>query len=139
MAWNKLQLCLYRCLKYYNSMRLLIPMKVAVFAFNGEPMCFVHAMLYAEEMHSKGHDVKLIIEGSATKLVKELADPGVQFHSLYAKVKELGVIDCVCMACSKKMGAYDSAVEQGLPICGEMKGHPSLLKYVEAGYKTIAL
>ena len=139
MAWNKFQLCFYRCLKYYNFMRLFIPMKVAVFAFNGEPMCFVHALLYAEEMHSKGHDVKLIIEGSATKLVKKLADPDVQFHSLYAKVKELGVIDCVCMACSKKMGAYDSAVEQGLPICGEMKGHPSLLKYVEAGYETIAL
>ncbi|MCW4013687.1 MAG: cytoplasmic protein [Candidatus Bathyarchaeota archaeon] len=114
-------------------------MKVAVFAFNGEPMCFVHALLYAEDLHTKGHDVKLIIEGSATKLVKELADPEVQFHSLYMKVKELGVIDCVCMACSKKMGAYDSAVEQGLPICGEMKGHPSLLKYVEAGYETIAL
>ena len=102
-------------------------------------MCFVHALLYAEELHTKGQDVKLIIEGSATKLVKELANPEAQFHSLYMKVKELGVIDCVCMACSKKMGAYDSAVEQGSPICGEMKGHPSHLKYVEAGYEIIAL
>jgi len=125
-----LQLCLYRRLR-----NAIIPkpqsitMKVAIFA----------ALLYAEDMHTKGHDVKLIIEGSATKLVKTLADPEAQFHSLYKKVKELGVIDCVCMACSKKMGAYYSAVEQGLPICGEMKGHPSLLKYLEAGYETVAL
>ena len=114
-------------------------MKVAIFAFNGEPMCFTHALLYAEEMHTKGHDVKLIIEGSATKLIKELADPEKPFHGLYEKVKGLGVIDCVCQACSKKMGAYEAAVEQGLPICGEMRGHPSLLKYVEAGYEAVAL
>ncbi len=116
-----------------------MPEKVAIFAFQGEVMCFVHALLYAEEMKEKGHDVKLIIEGSATKLVKELADPEVPFGKLFKKIKETGVIDCVCQACSMKMGSYDAAVEQGLPICGEMKGHPSLLRYVEDGYKVVAL
>ena len=116
-----------------------MPEKVAIFAFQGEMMCFVHALLYAEEMKEKGHDVKLIIEGSATKLIKELADLEVPFGKLFQKVKGLDVIDCVCQACSKKMGGYESAVEQGLPICGEMKGHPSLLKYIEEGYKVVAL
>ena len=140
MERHYLQLCLHRSLRNAITPKpQSITMKVAIFAYNGEPMCFVHALLYAEDMHTKGHDVKLIIEGSATKLVKTLADPEAQFHSLYKKVKELGVIDCVCMACSKKMGAYYSAVEQGLPICGEMKGHPSLLKYLETGYETVAL
>jgi predicted peroxiredoxin len=114
-------------------------MKVAIFAFNGEPMCFIHALLYAEDMHTKGHDVKLIIEGSATKLVKELADLEKPFHSLYDKVKKLGVIDCVCQACSKKMGAFEAAIEQGLKVSGEMKGHPSLLKFVEEDYEVVAL
>ena len=113
--------------------------KIAIFAFQGEIMCFVHALLYTEETKEKGHDVKLIIEGSATKLIKELADPEVPFGKLFQKVKTLGLIDCVCQACSKKMGGYESAVEQGLTICGEMKGHPSLLRYVEAGYKVVAL
>ena len=114
-------------------------MKVVIFAFNGELMCFTHALLYTEEMHTKGHDVKLVIEGSATKLIKELADPEKPFHTLYEKIKSLGVIDCVCLACSKKMGAYEAAVEQELPICGELRGHPSLLKYIEAGYEAVAL
>lgn len=116
-----------------------MPEKVAIFAFEGEMMCFVHALLYADEMHEKGHDVKLVIEGSATKLIKELANPEVPFGKLWKKTKESGVIDCVCQACSKKMGGYDSAVEQGLPICGEMKGHPSLLRYIKDGYKIVTL
>ncbi len=116
-----------------------MPEKVAIFAFQGEMMCFVHALLYAEEMHEKGHDVKLVIEGSATKLIKALADPEVPFGKLWGKIKSIGVIDCVCQACSKKMGGYESAVEQDLPICGEMKGHPSMLRYIEDGYKVTVL
>ena len=90
-------------------------------------------------MHNNGHDVKLDIEGSATKLIKELADPEKPLRALYKKVKSLGVIDYVCQACSKKMDAYKLAVDQELPIYGEMRGHPSLLKYVEASYETVAL
>ena len=36
--------------------------KVAIFAFNGKPMCFVHALLNTLDMKEKGYDVKLIIE-----------------------------------------------------------------------------
>jgi hypothetical protein len=116
-----------------------MPDKVAIFAFEGEMMCFVHALMYAEEMKEKGHDVKLIIEGSATKLIKELADPEAPFGKLFQNVKTLGLVDCVCQACSKKMGGYDSAVEQGFTICAEMKGHPSLLRYIQDGYKVVTL
>lgn len=45
--------------------------KVAIFAFNGEEMCFIHALMNAIDMKNRGYDVKLIIEGSATRLVKE--------------------------------------------------------------------
>ena len=41
--------------------------KVAIFAFNGETMCFAHALLNALDMKEKGYDIKLVIEGSATK------------------------------------------------------------------------
>jgi hypothetical protein len=35
------------------------------------------------------------------------------------------------------MGAFNSAQEQGLPIDGEMKGHPSLERFVSDGYEII--
>jgi hypothetical protein len=113
--------------------------KVALFAFNGETMCFVHALLNALEMKENGYDIKLIIEGTATKQTKELADPQQPFANLYEKVKQLGLVDCVCKACSNKMGSLKDAEAQGLPLCDEMSGHPSMSKYIDAGYEVIAL
>jgi hypothetical protein len=52
-------------------------------------------------------------------------------------VKELGLIDCVCKACSAKMEALPGIEEQGLPLCGEMVGHPSLARYIEKGYTIV--
>ncbi|MCK4604812.1 MAG: hypothetical protein KAU41_09025 [Deltaproteobacteria bacterium] len=47
--------------------------KVALFAFNGELMCFIHVLLNTLDMNERGHEVKIVIEGAATKLVPELA------------------------------------------------------------------
>lgn len=111
--------------------------RYALFAFNGDPMCFVHVLLHTLDMNSKGYDVKLIIEGSATKLVKDLQDPEAPFANLYNEVKNGGLIDCVCKACSMKMGSIESAQEQKLPVGGELKGHPSMTSYIDRGYTII--
>jgi hypothetical protein len=111
--------------------------KIAIFAFNGEVMCFTHVMLNALDMKRKGYDIKLVIEGSATKHVKELADPGKPLAKIYGRVKEAGLIDCVCQACANQTGSLDSAKEQNLSLCNEMSGHPSMARYMEEGYEVI--
>lgn len=111
--------------------------KIALFAFNGEPMCFVHALLTALDMDERNYDVKLIIEGTATKLVEKLDDPDAQFSDLYARVKEKRLIDCVCRACSHKTESLLSAEEQNLPLCAELKGHPSMARYIDEGFEVI--
>jgi len=111
--------------------------KVAVFAFNGEQMCFIHVLLNTLDMKSKGYDVKLIIEGTACRQIRVLSDEKNPFSTLYDNVKEKGLIDCVCRACSNKMEALESAEEQGLKLCGELKGHPSIARYLDEGYEVI--
>ena len=111
--------------------------RVVLVAFQGEAMCFAHVLLNALDMNGRGVDVKVVIEGAATKLIAPLADPAQPFAGLNAKLKDQGLIDCVCQACAAKMGALDAAKEQGLPICGEMSGHPSLARYIEEGYRVI--
>lgn len=111
--------------------------KVAIFAFNGETMFFVHALLNALDMKEKGYDIKLIIEGSATKQIRELAEPGKPFTKIYEKAKEAKLIDCVCQACSAQTGSLESAKEQNLPLCAEMSGHPSIARYIDAGYQVL--
>jgi hypothetical protein len=98
--------------------------KVAIFAFNREMTCFAHALLNALDMREKGCDIKLIIEGSATKQIRELAAPDKPFAKIYGKTKEAGLIDCVCQACASQTWSLDSAKEQNLPLCSEMSGHP---------------
>ena len=102
-------------------------------------MCFAHALLNALDLNEKGYDVKLVIEGTATTQMKELAQEDQPFAKLYKKVKDAGLIDCVCKACSAKMGALESAEEQRLTICDEMTGHPSFSRYLEEGYEIIVL
>lgn len=111
--------------------------KVVLVAFNGELMCFVHVLLNALDMAARGYEVKVVIEGSATKTVATLDDPATQFHKFYRQVHELGLIDCVCKACAAKMGVLAEIEMQGLPLCAEMTGHPSLARYIDAGYQVI--
>lgn len=111
--------------------------KVALVAFNGELMCFVHVLFNALDMEKRGYDVKVIIEGAATKLLNQLPDDKIPFSKQYSEVKEKGLIDCVCQACAAKTGSLDAAKAQKLPLCNEMSGHPSLAKYSEQGYEII--
>ncbi len=112
-------------------------MKIAIFAFNGEMMCFAHALLNAKDLFTNGYDVKLIIEGNATKQIVNLNDSTQPFANLYAEIKQLGLIDCVCNACAGVTGSLEAAKKQNLPICGEMGGHPSMRKYLEQGYEIV--
>ncbi|MBF0099323.1 MAG: DsrE family protein [Desulfobacterales bacterium] len=112
--------------------------KYALFAFQGEMMCFAHVLLHAIDMNEKGYDVKIIIEGSATKLISDLADPKKPFAAIYSKVKSLGLIDCICKACATKMGTLHEAETQQLKIHGDMSGHPSMTQYISNGYQIIS-
>ena len=112
--------------------------KFALFAFNGDPMCFVHVMLNALDMKEKGNEVAVIIEGSATKLITTFhINPKAPFFPLWKKMKDAGLIAAVCKACATKMASLDATEAEGLPIVGEMSGHPSMTSYTEKGYTII--
>lgn len=111
--------------------------KVALFAFNGDFMCFIHVLLNGLDMKEKGYEVKIIIEGSATKLIPELAKEGTPMFNLYRKAKEQGLVVGVCKACSGKMDTLESAKNEGIPILDDMSGHPGMSRYLEEGYQVI--
>ena len=112
--------------------------KFALFVFNGDPMCFIHVLLNALDMKEKGYDGKIVIEGSAAKLLPELVKPENPLHKLWEKVKEAGLVDGVCKACSNKLGTLDAAKEQGLTLLDEMSGHPSMARYRDEGFEIIS-
>jgi len=113
--------------------------KTAIFAFKGNPICFVHVLLNAIDLHERGEVVKIVLEGEATGLINDLRKPEHSLHALYEKVKNLELIDAVCRACAVKMGAIEAAEEEGLRIVDDMAGHAGMAPYIEKGYAIITL
>ena len=112
--------------------------KVALFVFNGDPMCFIHVLLNALEMDGKGFTARVVVEGAAAKLVPELAKSDNPLHTLWEKTKAAGLIAGVCKACAGKMETLEAAKDQGLELLDDMNGHPSMSSYLQDDFKVIS-
>jgi hypothetical protein len=111
--------------------------KYALFVFNGDPMCFIHVLLNALDMKSRGEEALIVIEGAATKLVPELAKDDFPLHVLWNKVKLAGLVAGVCKACAGKMETLDAVKAQGLTLLDEMNGHPSMARFRSDDFEII--
>lgn len=113
--------------------------KVVVFAFSGEPASFAHAMLTAMDMEDRGYDVKVVIEGDATKLLSLMRNETKPFADVYRRFRDRGLVDCVCRACATKNGVIPAIIEQNLKLADDMSGHPGMAGYMERGYEVVTL
>ncbi len=109
--------------------------KIALFVFNGDPMCFIHVLLNALDMQAKGYEPKVIIEGAAVKLIPELVKPDNPLNGLWNKNLAAGLIEGVCKACSTKLETLEAAKEQGLTLLDDMSGHPGMAAYRDKGFE----
>ena len=113
--------------------------KTIIFAFQGNPMCFIHVLLNSLDMAEQGMEGKIILEGEAVKLVPEMAKPDHFIHKLYTKAKGEGLILGACRVCSNKMGVAEAVAAESIPLIGEMAGHPAMAEYMKQGYTVITL
>jgi len=113
--------------------------KIAIFAFKGNPICFIHVLLNGIDLHEKGGDVRIVLEGEAPGLVVELRKPENPLYRLYRKAKDLGLIHAVCRACAVKMGSLQAAEEEGLTVADDMSGHVGMAPFIEQSYEIITL
>lgn len=113
--------------------------KIALFAFRGESMCFIHVLLNAIQMNEKGMEVKIVLEGEATKLVPELISEQSFLNNFFKKAWNNNLIAGICKACAQKMGTLDSALSYGFNILEDMSGHAGMSQFIEKDYKVITL
>lgn len=112
-------------------------MKVALFVFNGDPMCFIHVLLNALDLQANGHEARVVMEGASVQLVPALVKPEHPLAKLFAQVREKGLLDGACKACSVKLGVDKGVQEAGVPLIGDMNGHPSMRGYMDKGFTVI--
>ncbi len=110
--------------------------KYAIFAFNGSPMCFTHALINALNLEAEGHEARVIMEGETVKLIRALTESG---DKLFLKAREAGLIDGVCRACSYQLGVLEYNEASGIPLLSDMFGHPSFSAYIQKGYQIMTM
>ncbi len=111
--------------------------KMIFFAFRGDPLCFIHVLLNSIDMHEKGMESGIILEGESVKLVAEMAKPGHFLHQLYTKAKEKNLIIGACKACSNKLGATEAVTKEKIALIGDMSGHPAMTDYIEQDFTVL--
>ncbi|MDQ7823889.1 MAG: cytoplasmic protein [Candidatus Eremiobacteraeota bacterium] len=110
---------------------------IALFAFNGESMCFMHVLLNALDMHQKGLTVAVVIEGAACGLVPQLLDESSPLGGHFLKAEAAGIIAGLCRACAAKAGTLKEAEARGISLLSDMAGHPSMEAFRERGFAII--
>ena len=110
--------------------------KILFYGMTEKKMCFQHILMNALDLHEQGSEVKIIFEGASVKLVPVFLEEN---NPLYNKVKKLGLIAGVCLACSKVLDVYEQNVESGLEMLDDMSGHAGMKKYINEGYEVISM
>ena len=111
--------------------------KTILFAFRGDPLCFVHVLLNGIDLYERGKEGAIIIEGDAVTLVAQMSQPGHFLSALYQKAKDLKLFKGACKACATKLGAVEAIEKEGIPLIGKMSGHPSMGGFMAEGYNII--
>lgn len=111
--------------------------KNVIFAFRGDPMCFIHVLLNGIDLYERGREGLIIIEGEAVTLVPRMAEPDHFLFPLFQKAKALGILQGACRACSIKLKVDKQIAKEGIPLIGDMSGHPSMGSFIEKGYQVI--
>ncbi len=108
-----------------------------IFAFRGDPMCFVHVLLNSLDLAERGMGGGIVIEGDAVKLIPEMAQPSHFLHQLFTRAREQSLILGACRACSTKLKVADAVQAEGIELIGSMSGHPAMSEFISKGYAVI--
>jgi hypothetical protein len=128
--------------EYHSAKKPDMTRKLLIIVFAEDSCRQNHALLYATDLTRRGHEVKLILEGAATRSFGRLDDP--MFGRLFAEAKAAGIIAGACKKASGGCKPGDPNVlhlagEQSVPLLDEMQGHAGIAQYVESGYEIVVI
>jgi len=118
--------------------------KLLFLLFSDDGCRQAHALMYALELREKGHDVKLLLEGLATRMVSELGAEGSRTGALLRQVRDAGILAGACERASSGCASDDPARKvadvaraHGVKLLSDLDGHPSIEPFVRQGYEIV--
>jgi hypothetical protein len=117
-----------------------------LFVLFAEDVCRqLHAFLYARDLHRKGYETKIIVEGVATRLLVDLEKAPPLLQKAVADAKAAGLIAGACRQASTGCGSpedrniVDAIRGQGIGFLDDLDNHAGIEPFVREGYDVIAI
>jgi len=96
----------------------------------------VNALEVAKELKGSGDEVSIIFDGAGTEGLASLSDPNHRAHGLLKAVEDR--IAGACQHCARAFGVDGALQPRGVNLLGEFEGHPSVRKFLAAGYQVLS-
>lgn len=98
----------------------------------------LHAVLYARELHERGHQVRLVFDGAGTTWLAAFHEaqegPERRIGDLFLALRDAGLTYEVCDYCAGAFGVREALVTKGEPLASQYLDHPSIAELVEQGF-----
>jgi hypothetical protein len=118
-----------------------MPRKLLFLVFTNDPCRRNHAFLYALDLARHGHQVQIVLEGEATRCLRERQG---RFGELFAEAVRLGLLAGACKTASGGCATGDPArevtdlaEEAGVPLLDAMQGHAGIAPFVNQGFEIV--
>ena len=105
-----------------------------------------HALKWALELARAGHEIRVVLEGGCTQVLRQLDMPGSHLGALVRQAHEAGLIAGACRAASIGCGcdattspALQAAQAIGSPLLSGMDGHVSLTPFVQDCWEIVVV
>ena len=123
-----------------------MPRKILFVLFSEDACRQNHALLYALDLREKGHEVKLILEGGATRMVSAMHAADSRPGALLRQARDVGILAGACGRASSGCASEDPtrqvaqlAEAAGVPLLSALGGHASIEPFVREGYELVML
>jgi predicted peroxiredoxin len=117
-----------------------------LFILFAEDVCRqLHAFMYANDLHRKGYQTRIIVEGMATRLLADLEGAPPQLQKAVADAKSAGLIAGACLQASSGCGSAedrdigDAIKARGVGLLSDLDNHAGIEPFIREGYEVIAI
>jgi predicted peroxiredoxin len=117
-----------------------------LFILFAEDVCRqLHAFLYANDLHRKGYQIRIIVEGMATRLLADLEEAPPRLQKAVADAKTAGLIAGACLQASSGCGSaedrniVDAIKARGVGFLSDLDNHAGIEPFIHEGYEVIAI
>jgi predicted peroxiredoxin len=122
-----------------------MPRKI-LFVIFAEDVCRqLHAFLYATDLHRKGYQIRIIVEGMATRLLADLEQAPPQLQKAFAEAKAAGLLAGACLQAASGCGSAEdrnivAAIEaRGVGFLSDLDNHAGIEPFLREGYEVVAI